>query len=140
MSPSPASLAIAARRRSPAVIAQAIQTGCRSLAMALTAVTTPPLPFREENSPSPSYENETGPRFEAMISGRFSTSMGAVLVRVDPVALRIFDSRAAVATVERRVTERTLDLTSSGPSAAARIHYAPNFQIITMIAAPQRTQ
>ena len=38
--------------------------------MALTAVTTPPLPFRASNEPSARWENVTGPLFEAIIKGR----------------------------------------------------------------------
>src|SRR5215212_6012775 len=56
-------------------MAAAIQIGCRSRAIAVTAVTTPPLPLRASNEPSACRENVTGPLFEAIIRGRVPRSV-----------------------------------------------------------------
>ena len=57
-------------------MAAAIQIGCRSRAIVLTAVTTPPLPLREENLSPPSEckrdrtairGDDQGPAFEQAI-------------------------------------------------------------------------
>ena len=108
-------------------MAAAIQIGCRSRAMALTAVTTPPLPLRASKEPSAWREKVTGPRLEAMISGRVPrlASRAAVAGR-EPLCL--VRGRAIGHALSFRARSRSAD-GPAAPAPSAVAHYASSCQM-----------